>query len=157
MINKFSELFSNSLIILIILPYLIYLINKDNRWLSIALYMFITNEIHSIIKKSSKNFNYEFLKRPIEAKNCSLFSNNLIQGGLPGFPSGHVASTVTFFTGIYLLFPEYRSKIILFGPILSLLMIYSRIQMKCHNLIQTIGGLFLGILIPLLLNKIILL
>ena len=62
-----------------------------------------------MIKYISRKYDYEFLKRPMGAMNCDMFSKNGLVEGKPGFPSGHVTSTVSLFVGIYLLFPEYKN------------------------------------------------
>ena len=148
-----DEIISLSLNGIIIAPFLLYLFGNDNRWLYISLYGFINIQIHDIIKYISKKYDYEFLKRPLGAMNCDLFSRNGLVQGKPGFPSGHVTSTVSLFVGVALLFPEYRNYAIIGGTIYTILMAVSRINKKCHTPLQTIAGATLGLVGTYLLNK----
>jgi membrane-associated phospholipid phosphatase len=124
------------------------------KWLYVILSVFIVERLHSIIKEHSKAYDYEFLKRPFGAENCDLFSRNGLVEGQPGFPSGHVSGTVAFFTTVYLLFPEYR-KYWYVGVGWTLLMMWSRINKRCHTPLQTIAGAVFGIIVPVLFDKLI--
>jgi membrane-associated phospholipid phosphatase len=139
-----DEIISQSLMLIIGAPYLLYIITYDTRWLHVIIYSTLAIIIHDIIKRLSIGSNLEFLKRPQGANNCDLCSKNGDQSGKPGFPSGHLTSTVSFFTSIYLLFPEYRTGSLWVGIIYTLLMAWSRINKKCHTLLQTIAGTVLG-------------
>jgi len=139
-----DEIISQSLFIVIGLPYLLFLITFDSRWLQVIIYSTVAIIIHDIIKRQSIGSNILFLKRPQGANNCDLCSKNGDQSGKPGFPSGHVTTAVSFFTSIYLLFPEYRMGSLIVGIIYTLLMAWSRISKKCHTLLQTIAGTVLG-------------
>lgn len=150
-----SEVISLSLIPIIATPYILFIISHDKRWLLIALYSFIGVSIHSLIKKISPHQKYKFLQRPFGATNCDLFSRNGSQEGKPGFPSGHVTSIVSFFVSIYLLFPNYRKYTIPFGIIYTILMAISRINKRCHTLLQVICGALLGFIVPNIINLII--
>jgi membrane-associated phospholipid phosphatase len=151
--SLFDEIISLSLNGIIIFPFIFYFKSYDNRWLYIALYSFLNIQIHDIIKNISVYYDYDFLKRPFGAMNCDMFSRNGLVERQPGFPSGHVTSTVSLFTGIALLFPEYRNYAIVFGIAHTLLMAKSRINKKCHTVVQTIAGAFLGLVGTYLLNK----
>lgn len=153
--SSFDEIVSLSLIPIIALPFGLYFYYKDKRWLYIALYGFIAIQIHSVIKRYSVNFNFEFLKRPADAKNCDLWSRNGNVGGKPGFPSGHVTSTVSFFASFYLLYPEYRTQTLIIGLTYTILMSLSRINKRCHTVLQTVAGAILGLITPYLMNKLI--
>jgi membrane-associated phospholipid phosphatase len=152
--STFDEIITLSLNGVLAAPFLFYIYNNDPKWLYVALYSFLNIQIHDLIKSQSKKFNYEFLKRPIGAKNCDLFSMNGNVEGQPGFPSGHVTSAVSFFTGVGILFPEYRHSAIIGGTIYSILMVISRINKKCHTPLQTFAGASLGLLGTYLLNKV---
>lgn len=151
--SQFDEIVSLSLNIVVGAPYVLFLATYDYRWLYVGLYGIIPLQIHSIIKEISKNYNYEFLKRPKGAKNCDMFSRNGNQEGKPGFPSGHVTTSVTFFTAIAILFPEYKDISIIIGIIYSLLMARSRINKKCHTVLQTIAGGVLGVSAPVIIHN----
>jgi membrane-associated phospholipid phosphatase len=132
-----------------------YFYYKDKKWLYIALYSYVAIQIHDVIKRYSVNLKYEFLKRPSDAKNCDLFSRNGFVGGKPGFPSGHVTSTVSFFASFYILYPEYRQQTVIIGIVYTVLMAISRINKRCHTITQTVAGAVLGLITPYLFNKLI--
>ena len=146
--DEFHEAVSYSLIGIISLPIILFIMNRDIRYLYIVLFGLSTNMIHHLIKNYSLNYDYEFTKRPIGATNCNLWANNGNVEGKPGFPSGHVTSITTFFTSIYLLFPEYQSMTLSIGSIYTIFMAYSRMYKKCHTLLQTVTGALLGIGFP---------
>ena len=139
-----DEIISQSLILIIGTPYLFYSFTFDSRWLQVILFSTITLFIHDIIKRQSIGSNLEFLKRPEGANNCDICSKNGDQSGKPGFPSGHVGSVVSFFTSVYLLFPEYRIGSLWVCILYTILMAWSRINKKCHTLLQTVAGTVLG-------------
>ena len=125
----FDEIISLSLIILIAVPYIMLIKDMNIKWLYVILSVFIVERLHAIIKEHSKAYDYEFLKRPIGAQNCDLFSRNGLVEGQPGFPSGHVGGTAAFFMTVYLLFPEY-SKYSHLGIAWILLMMFIKILQK---------------------------
>ena len=139
-----DKIISQSLFIIIGAPYLLFLITFDTRWIQVIIYSIVAIFIHNIIKKQSFDSNLEFVKRPQGANNCDLCSKDGDQSGKPGFPSGHLTSIVSFFTSIYLLFPEYRIISLWVGIVYALLMTWSRIHKKCHTLLQTVAGMVLG-------------
>jgi hypothetical protein len=139
-----DEFITQSLIVVIGMPYFLYILTFDYRWIKVIIYNLIAIFIHDMIKYYSIGLDYEFLKRPNGANNCDLCSKNGNQSGKPGFPSGHVTTVVSFFTSVYLLFPEYRMGSLLVGIIYTLLMAWSRISKKCHTLLQTVAGCILG-------------
>jgi membrane-associated phospholipid phosphatase len=150
--DTINEVISYSAIGVIALPLVLFFVKKDIRYLYIILLGTANNMIHNIIKNYSLNYNYEFTKRPQGAYNCNLLANNGNQSGRPGFPSGHVTSITTFFTSIYLLFPEYQTETLTIGSIYTIIMAYSRIYKKCHTLLQTITGALLGVVFPLFIQ-----
>lgn len=75
-------------------------------------------------------------KRPDEAKGCDIFCKSQNDCGKPGMPSGH--SAIVAFFGSY-----YNIQSILF-LIYALLIGISRLEKKCHTLIQVIAGYIVG-------------
>jgi membrane-associated phospholipid phosphatase len=146
--DYFQESVSLSLVGIIALPIFMFIIKRDIRFLYIVLFGISTNMIHHMIKNISLNYNYEFTKRPIGANNCNLWATNGNVEGRPGFPSGHVTSITTFFTSVYLLFPEYQGLSLAVGSVYTIFMAYSRIYKKCHTVLQTICGGLLGMGFP---------
>ena len=147
-----DEIISQSLMLIIGSPYFLLLITFDIRWLQVIIFSTVAIFIHDIIKKLSIGSKLEFLKRPLGANNCDICSKNGDQSGKPGFPSGHLTSTVSFFTSVYLLFPEFQKGSLLVGIIYTLLMAWSRINKKCHTLLQTVAGTVLGFSVSVLIE-----
>ena len=143
------ELISKSLILLLIFPWIMLFYFKDIRWLYTIAILGLVQILQVGIKYFTKPFKLKWLKRPAGATNCNLFSTNGKVDGQSGIPSGHVSHVTAFFVTMYLLFPKYR-KYNYIGIIWIALMMYSRIAKKCHTLLQTIAGLCLGILVPII-------
>lgn len=84
----------------------------------------------------------EWCARPIGARDCDTWNTNGPQGGAPGFPSGHTATTVAFWIGAFIIWPSASVAIVGFSATMT--MIWARMQKRCHTLSQTIGGAMLG-------------
>jgi len=145
------ELISKSLILILILPWIMLIYSRDIRWVYIIIILGFVQVIQLGIKKFTNLIPLKWLKRPDGATNCNLFSTNGKVAGQSGFPSGHVSHVTAFFLSIYLLFPKYR-KYKYIGIVWIALTIYSRIAKKCHTFLQTMGGLCLGVTLPLILK-----
>ena len=145
------ELISKSLILIRIFPLIMLIYSRDIKWFYTIVILVLVNIIQHEIKNFTKPFQLKWLKRPSDANNCNLFSTNGKVADQPGFPSGHVSEVTAFFVSIYFLFPQYRNYKYI-GIIWIALMIYSRIAKKCHTFLQTMGGLCLGIAVPLILK-----
>lgn len=98
--------------------------------------------------------------RPDGAKNCSFiredfFDSNIIPrlSKSYGFPSGHSQSSGYFITFIY---EHFGCNNIIFYIFLlySLYIPYTRVQLGCHTIQQTIFGYLFGIIIYYLFEKI---
>lgn len=95
-----------------------------------------------------------YLPRPLQVDPSLLSFNEYLPRFLfesvadnPGFPSGHVCSTVVFWGAVRLRFPGRFQKIV--GITLTVLMPLSRMYLGRHFLGDVIGGFLLGILILL--------
>jgi hypothetical protein len=95
-----------------------------------------------------------YLPRPIQVDPSLLTFNAYLPQWLvesladnPGFPSGHVCSTVVFWGAILIGFPARFQKII--GITLIVLMPLSRMYLARHFLADVLGGFLLGTLILL--------
>ncbi len=107
-----------------------------------------------VIKYLTRNFGMQFLKRPTGASGCGTFLGGTRQGGEPGFPSGHMATTVAFWTCIYYLTPqEFKQYILILGFTASAAMMWARMKKSCHTALQTISGGLLGFMIGWLGSK----
>jgi membrane-associated phospholipid phosphatase len=82
--------------------------------------------------------------RPAEARDCNAFCTDGPQGGAPGFPSTHSATT-TFLALSY--YSIYKSKLPFISTIIPIgwgFILYSRIALKCHTWLQIGAGALLG-------------
>jgi membrane-associated phospholipid phosphatase len=100
--------------------------------------------------------NSEWTLRPSGAKECSLLNNE--DNSLNGFPSGHLVTTSFILTAIFMYSFYYtnttkgtKSKLlfIILSVIYIMLMMYSRVEKRCHTLLQTIAGLVVGFVLGL--------
>ena len=98
--------------------------------------------------------------RPDGAKNCSFIRDNLFDNKIVskistsyGFPSGHSQSAGFFMAFIYKYFRN--DNVIFYLSLLYTLYIpYTRVQLGCHTIQQTIFGYIFGIIIFHLFEKI---
>ena len=98
--------------------------------------------------------------RPDGAKNCSIIRENLFNNKIIskistsyGFPSGHSQSAGFFMAFIYKFFKN--DKMILYlSLVYSLYIPYTRVQLGCHTIQQTIFGYIFGVIVFNILDKI---
>jgi len=106
---------------------------------------------------------YKITRRPDGAKNCDFLSKNgVCKANSPGFPSGHMATTVFFLVVTLMLYSrKYKSfkifakvqyKLISLSVLFILLMGWARYYKKCHNIAQIIGGSLFGLGMAFLVN-----
>jgi membrane-associated phospholipid phosphatase len=141
----FENIVSSSVIGVYIIPILLFIFTHKFIHLKALLGVISTAYIGESIK-------YYIIKykspRPIGACDCNLMTNDGIQEGKPGMPSGH-SSTITFFTTFY--FQQTKNpkvKIILIIYALSVMI--SRYKKKCHTIHQIITGSLLGLIMGIL-------
>jgi membrane-associated phospholipid phosphatase len=105
------------------------------------------NGLSALLKMIFQKSDKQFLKRPAGAEGCNIQMTGR-QGGNPGFPSGHMATTTAFWTCIWALVPApHKKTVVWIGGILSVLMMWSRMKKSCHTALQCIAGGLLGIFI----------
>tara|TARA_B100000780_G_C21095667_1_gene441871 strand:- start:8 stop:490 length:483 start_codon:yes stop_codon:yes gene_type:complete len=81
--------------------------------------------------------------RPVGAKNCKIFSDGTISKSY-GMPSGHAQSIAFFLTSELNNNSNYLYKVCL--TIISIFMIYSRVNLGCHTIQQVLVGSIIGIM-----------
>lgn len=128
---------------------------KDIIFLSGLVFTTVSTEL--IKKLPYPKYLNSFIMRPKGARDCDYFSKNgLVPENTPGFPSGHMSSTVFFSTYIVLNFMKknnlslkkilvYKPRLILINIILIIMMAWARYYKKCHNITQIIGGTIYGL------------
>lgn len=126
-------------------PLFLFVAFQNFVTLKVTILILVSDGITALLKLLTQDSNTKWLKRPLAAEGCNLQMTGR-QGGTPGFPSGHLATTTSFWTCMYFLTPtQYRIYIAGTGVILSAAMIWSRMKKSCHTLLQCIAGSLLGI------------
>lgn len=96
---------------------------------------------------------YKLSRRPItnECTKCDLFNSKIYAKDTPGFPSGHMAYTVFFFSYMLLkhsntYFNAFKTNkvILLIYTLCVFLMGIARYKKGCHTILQIFGGSFIG-------------
>lgn len=107
--------------------------------------LFSTLLIERILKFLTTNSAYLPFKRPDGACNCSIVNGGGVVETDSGFPSGHVASTSVYMSLLYFHSGEKGVMLFCLYHIPTILMGVARYMKKCHNLLQIVFGLGLGI------------
>jgi membrane-associated phospholipid phosphatase len=82
--------------------------------------------------------------RPSGASNCNMFNTGGSYKLIPGFPSGHMSHTSTFFTIAFFI---YKSKWLLIVGLLSVLFMgWARLKKQCHTKTQVVAGVIIGVI-----------
>jgi membrane-associated phospholipid phosphatase len=105
-----------------------------------------------LINRKFKN-NIQFLKRPPEACDCSLFNNGGNVGGNSGFPSGHCAFAAYFGSFIYFNYLKQNINNLLLISSVPLVIGIARYYKKCHKINQILAGFALGGSIGYIVNS----
>jgi len=133
------DVLSNSVILLFIIPFLLYLFTGNY----IHIKAFLGTAGTTIISESIKYFIIgNASPRPKGAKNCNFLCNDGDQSDRPGMPSGH-SSEVAFFSGFYYqqtTNPLIRSFLVVYAGLVML----SRYIKHCHTINQIVAGAILG-------------
>jgi len=153
---------SNSVSVLFFSMFITLIVTKNAKWFYIILSVFIVTTFFDIVKIILMRYDLPFLYRPgncIKDNNVldNLFYKNFIMERIyqkidikeyskRGLPSIHMVLSTCIVTTIYLFFPKYRTLVLKFVPIYIILVGYSRIYLNCHDLLQVIVGIVLGML-----------
>jgi membrane-associated phospholipid phosphatase len=133
------DIFSNSVILLYIIPFFLYIFTGNY----VHFKAFLGAAGTTIISESIKYF---FIgntsPRPQGAKNCNFLCNDGNQSGQPGMPSGH-SSEVAFFSGFY--YQQTNNPVIkTILVVYAVLIMISRYIKRCHTINQIVAGALLG-------------
>ena len=133
-------------------PVLVFLVSRNLQHIRWAIAVLAAPLVAEAIKRGTKLLGLEqWAKRPAGARDCDTWNRNGAQGGAPGFPSGHTATTAAFWVGAWIL---TDSPLVLFvGLIATVVMGFARLQKRCHTLLQVVGGAVLGFLVSVLCLK----
>jgi membrane-associated phospholipid phosphatase len=146
---SFTDIISSTLLPLLLLPLALAIIYKNYVYLLIfcaAWALIYTVEFikHAVVKWSS----HKVFLRPAGACDCTLLLAGGNVGGNPGFPSGHMASTVFVCVSLVLCSPlssRAKNVLLLLSAVYIILMGYSRYAKACHNMTQICVGVVLGL------------
>ncbi len=128
------------------IPVFMFVVFQNTMGLRIGSLVLVSTGITGIIKYLTEKSTIPWLKRPAGARDCNTWMNDGDVSGKPGFPSGHVATSASFWTAIYIITPPaYRYYIGAIGTFLTGCMIWARMKKYCHTWLQTIVGAAVGI------------
>ncbi len=145
------EILSMSVIVLIYMPIALAILSKTSADQTKHITAFIGAISTLIVSEGLKNTVFypptftSILARPKNAADCNTWCTDGSQGGKPGFPSTHSATT-TFLAAYY--YNDLGPAIIPFW----FAVLYSRIAKSCHNWWQVIAGTVLGYLIYMIVS-----
>lgn len=145
-----DNIISYSVNIVFLLPLFLYFKNKDIKLLKIfiigLLVMLSDDSIKQFFVKMFPTCN--MLYRPYGAFNCNFLNQGGNASENPGFPSGHVTLATYTMTSLYL---YYKTNVDL-SVFYVLLVAFARLNKKCHNIYQVLGGMFYGYFVARLFN-----
>lgn len=154
---KVLDYISVSNLCIVAYPFIDYLLTGSSMSAVLAIAITICHIVTVALKFiTSKYFVHPMFLRPAHARNCDYMCRNGLVGGKPGFPSGHMSSTLAFFTVILLYKFHYGSRSIRSNDVItvaciagaySLVMGYARHLKGCHTMTQIVVGSVLGIFI----------
>lgn len=140
---KVADIVSLSLILLLAYPWVMYGTTFEDLYGLWGAGMLFTALMNHVVKLLLGTRHPMFM-RPKGAHDCYLFNNGGDCGNEPGFPSGHVATSVSFFA-LGWLFTQHIEYVV-FGVVYTYAMCWSRVERECHTVLQTIFGVISGIL-----------
>jgi hypothetical protein len=144
------EILSLSVIFLTYIPLLLAILSKTSIDQTKHITGFLGAISTLIISEGLKNTLFypesktSILARPKNAADCNTWCTDGPQGGKPGFPSTHSATT-TFLTAYY--YNDIGPAAIPFWAAI----LYSRVAKSCHNWWQIGAGIILGYLICMII------
>jgi membrane-associated phospholipid phosphatase len=142
--NTVENWISSMAVAYVAIPIFLFVAFQNVLALKITGIILTANGISALLKQLFQNSNKQFLKRPPGAEGCNIQMTEY-QGGNPGFPSGHMATTTAFWTCVWVLVPiHYKQPTIWIGGVLSALMMWSRMKKSCHTALQCVAGALLG-------------
>ena len=114
----------------------------DVAYIFMLVGLFLTDYATKLVKDYTQYDDTDALKRPADARDCDFFCRNGECGGLPGFPSGHMAITAFFFTYLYLAtqLGAFSWTYAIVAGACVLLVAAARCQKDCHTLLQVVVG-----------------
>ena len=130
-----------SVLLVYIIPSIGLIGSRQVEWAKLLVILLLTGVSVELIKPLFNS------PRPEGAKGCGPFCIEGPVNGKPGFPSGHAAGSTVFALGVLHMFPsmELAALLLLWTGLIG----WSRIEKKCHTLIQIAGGYAYGCVVSL--------
>jgi membrane-associated phospholipid phosphatase len=113
--------------------------------------LFGTLFIERILKYVTTNSPYLPFKRPDGACDCNIMNGGGLVETASGFPSGHVATTSVYMSLLYFHSGKQSFMVFCLYHIPTILMGLARYMKKCHNMLQIVYGLGLGVFMATIL------
>jgi len=135
-----ANIISITFIISFITPLILFIYERDIWWIWLLGGLLGLTFIVERVKKLFGSL--PPFGRPSEANGCNAWCMGGAVGGVPGFPSGHMAASTMFVTALWL---HLRNEWVLWiGIPWLILMAWSRWAKHCHNWQQILAGTFTG-------------
>lgn len=135
-----ANIISITFIISFITPLILFIYERDIWWIWLLGGLLGLTFIVERVKKLFGSL--PPFGRPSEANGCNVWCMGGAVGGVPGFPSGHMAASTMFVTALWL---HLRNEWVLWiGIPWLILMAWSRWAKHCHNWQQILAGTFTG-------------
>lgn len=127
------------------IPFIGALFLRNMDWFIWGCIVTASNWINSILKYYVFTSSGEIFRRPKGAHGCDAFNMDNFTGyeGRPGFPSGHMAITSSFFLVGY--FVTKSIWFVYVGILGMVLMGWARTKKRCHNIYQVVAGVISGL------------
>ena len=155
--DRIWDLLSLTVFAIILAPVFLFLVTGEIHHLLILIGLLATDVVTRTIKYLTRNIKtlpYVF-RRPSDASNCDIINKGGSCGGMPGMPSGHVATAAFFFTSEYQFVPKnMRISYVSIATCVVIAIGLSRYTKRCHSIPQIVCGAILGIGLGLLFRAI---
>jgi len=126
-------------------PVFMFVVFQNRRGFCMTLAIVAAMGASESVKRLTQSSKWKCLKRPDGARDCNASNGGGLVAGRPGFPSGHCATSATFWTCVlFLVPPQFRIAILIVGIAMTVAMMWARMKKRCHSFFQSISGVLLG-------------
>jgi hypothetical protein len=155
--KNFWDIYSASIIGLFIYPIITLIITGNWIYCILLAGLLFVDLITKLIKISLQNTKNSLLLRPNDSNGCDILCQNKTSSTPSGFPSGHMAIVTFFVVFVFITLimetsPYHQLIYFCISIIYIGLMYYARLTKKCHNNLQLIFGIFLGLFTSLIIG-----
>jgi hypothetical protein len=136
------DIVSAYVVVIACLPWLAYVATGQHVMLLWGIGDLVMDMVVQVTKWSTFKTGKIRFRRPHGASNCDMFNQGGECNNCAGYPSGHVAHSVWFFTVAYLVTRD--PFILMWGVLFSVWVSWARLEKKCHTNEQVIVGVLIG-------------